>query len=149
MHPLPPLKYQIMKRAASITAIHLALLVLAAILLNNFVKPDHGTAHKVLAGFFIGTYALFGKAIANIAISSVRFKGLPQFDNGKKANAVLMIVLSVIALAGLFAWIVSWEGSTGVKFGFAAFAAALLSDYGITPFFKQFEVTKAPASGVQ
>jgi len=127
-----------MKREYKVLVLHLTLLIVAASLLSYFVKPDHGNLHMSLAGFFIGTYAMFGKEVAKIGIGSLLARKVPRFDVDWKANAMIIVALFVLSLAGLLAWIVSWEATTGVRFGFAVFISALLSDYGLSPFFAEY-----------
>lgn len=117
---------------------HVSLIVLLGLILEFFVKADGSVVHKLLTGFFIGTYAMFGKEIAKLGLACFRKHRLPVFDSNPWTNSFIFIALLILALAGLLAWVVSWEGSTGVYFGLAVFLAALLSDGGLVPLFAEF-----------
>lgn len=128
----------IMKKAYWFVLAHLALVFLCGVLLKSFVTADGSAMYKLLAGYFIGTYAMFGKEIAKLGINCARKCTLPKFDKNPWANGVTLVGLILIGATGLFAWFVSWEGSTGVYFGFAVFLAALMSDEGLVPLFQEY-----------
>lgn len=127
-----------MKKSHWVVLTHFLLMIACGLLLEYFVKADGSVIHKLLAGFFIGTYAIFGKEIAKLILACVIKRKFPVFDKSPWSNAFILAALAVLALAGLLAWMVSWEGSTGVYFGLAVFIAALLSDEGLVPLFAEF-----------
>ena len=81
---------------------------------------------------------MFGKEIANLGLVSFWRKSLPVIDNNKWVNRLVLFTLVILAIAGIIAWAVSWEGSTGIWFGVAVFIAALLSDAGFAPLVSEF-----------
>ena len=127
-----------MKSTYWIVLAHLVLLATCGLLLEFFIQADGSIIHKLLAGFFVGTYAMFGKEIAKLGLACIGARGLPQFDKNKWSNGFTIVSLFVMALVGLLAWMVSWEGTTGIPFGLAVFAAALTSDEGLAPLFEEF-----------
>jgi hypothetical protein len=127
-----------MQRHYAVVLFHIVLLLLSGLLLRYSVTPDGSVTHKALAGFFIGTYSMFGKEIAKLFIVSGIRRAWPVFDVNKWSNRTVIATLIILALAGAVAWAVSWEGSTGIWFGLAVFAAALLSDAGVAPLVAEF-----------
>ncbi|GJI95065.1 hypothetical protein RugamoR57_17830 [Duganella caerulea] len=127
-----------MKRAYWFVIIHMTLVLLCIGLLNSVIAANGSPLHKFLAGFFIGTYALFGKETARLLITCLRKKKFPVFDSSAWVNGFTLVALVVLAMAGLIAWFVSWEGSTGLYFGLAVFSAALLSDEGLSPLVAEY-----------
>ncbi len=127
-----------MKKSYWFVLAHVALILICGLILEFFVKADGSVIHKLLAGFFIGTYAMFGKEIAKLGLACAIKRRLPVFDSNPWTNGFTLGALVILALAGLFAWVVSWEGSTGVYFGLAVFLAALFSDEGLVPLFAEF-----------
>ncbi len=127
-----------MKKSYWFAVAHVALLIICGLLLEFAVKADGSAIQKLLAGFFIGTYAVFGKEIAKLILACAIKRKIPVLDKSAWSNSFTLCALALLAIAGLLAWAVSWEGSTGVYFGFAVFIAALLSDEGFVPLFAEF-----------
>lgn len=135
-----------MKTHYAFTLAQVVLLLISGLLLSYVITADGSAIHKALAGFFVGTYSMLAKEIVKLGIASFLRRSWPIFDSNKWSNLIIILTLVILCLAGGIAWVVSWEGSTGIWFGIAVFFAALLSDAGAAPLFNEFYPT-GTASG--
>lgn len=128
-----------MNRVYIYSCAHMLGIVMVGLVMQFLVKENDSNLSRFLAGFMVGSYALFGKAIAKLGFRCLLKRCVPVFDKSNFVNWLTIITLVIVGCGGgLFAWYVSWEGHTTIYFGMAVFLAAILADLGFEPLFQEF-----------
>ena len=76
-------------------------------------------------------YAVFGKEVFKTLLALGRARRLDRIDSNRWSRPITLVVLALLVIAGIFSWMVGWEGSTGVPYGLGVFVGAVAFDYGI------------------
>ena len=116
------------QKAAIINTVVLAII---GFLLATVIPPSMTIPFKLGAGFFLGTYAVFGKEVFKTLLALGRARRLDRIDSNRWSRPITLVVLALLVIAGIFSWMVGWEGSTGVPYGLGVFVGAVAFDYGI------------------
>lgn len=86
--------------------------------------------YKIVAGFLLGTVGAFSYATMLSLFASVKSSGWNGVDRNTWMRPFSVVFYIIIAMFGLIAWVVSWEGKTGIPYGLGVLVGASLMEAG-------------------
>jgi hypothetical protein len=124
---------KIPRSALFLTAVYLSFFAIPELIERSGLDPTD-PARRFGVGMFLTTYASLGYFLFKSWVLSIREKKPLQYlDTDKRLRPFSAIMYTVIIIAGLAVFYVSWEGDgnlVGLPFGIGAFISGFVFRYG-------------------